>query len=276
MAFISDGRVLIRRAFTEHYALPSFNVCSLEMARACVLAADQERAPIMLQTGPDDLLQASPGVMAAMIRALAEEASVPVMLHLDHGDGLQMATQCIRAGYSSVMFDGEALATDENIRLTRRHAEVVHAAGASLEAAAGSFGSGEVASDDVQLTEPDLAARLFREGHADMVACSVGSLHGRSSRLDLSRLRSVSEAVRGPLVLHGGTGIPAEDMAAARELGVVKINIGFGLLRALLGVWRDRAAKVDMHYPVYRGAREAVFEVARGKIQMMGASGQAY
>ena len=276
MAFISDGRVLIRRAFTEHYALPSFNVCSLEMARACVLAADQERAPIMLQTGPDDLLQASPGVMAAMIRALAEEASVPVMLHLDHGDGLQMATQCIRAGYSSVMFDGEALATDENIRLTRRHAEVVHAAGASLEAAAGSFGRGEVASDDVQLTEPDLAARLFREGHADMVACSVGSQHGRSSRLDLSRLRSVSEAARGPLVLHGGTGIPAEDLAAARELGVVKINIGFGLLRALLGVWRDRAAKVDMHYPVYRGAREAVFEVARGKIQMMGASGQAY
>ena len=78
--------------------------------------------------------------MAAMIRALAEEASVPIMLHLDHGDGLKMATRCLRAGYSSVMFDGEALPEDDNIRLTQQHAEVAHAAGASLEAAAGSFG----------------------------------------------------------------------------------------------------------------------------------------
>src|SRR6516162_2244624 len=78
------------------------------MARACVMAADEERAPIMLQTGPDDLQQGSAGVMAAMIRALAEEASVPIMLHLDHGDGLKMATRCLRAGYSSVMFDGDS------------------------------------------------------------------------------------------------------------------------------------------------------------------------
>jgi ketose-bisphosphate aldolase len=218
MAFISDGRILISRAFTGHYALPSFNVCSLEMARACVLAADEKRAPIMLQTGPDDLLQASPGVMAAMIRSLAEEARVPIMLHLDHGDGLQTAARCIRAGYSSVMFDGEALAENENIRLTRQHAEVVHAAGASLEAAAGSFGAGEAASDRVRFTEPDFAARLFREGQADMVACSVGSLHGQTSRLDLTRLQSVFEAARGPIVLHGGTGIPAEDIAETREL----------------------------------------------------------
>src|ERR1700751_971111 len=160
MAFISDGRILINLAFTQRYSLPSFNVCSLEMARACVMAADEERAPIMLQTGPDDLQQGSPGVMAAMIRALAEEASVPIMLHLDHGDGLKMATRCLRAGYSSVMFDGEALPEDDNIRLTQR-------------------------------------------------------------------------------------------------------------------VWRDWPGKVDMHYPVYREAREAVFEIAREKIRIMGASGQA-
>jgi len=275
MPFISDGRILINRAFNQRYALPSFNVCSLEMARACVIAADEERAPIMLQTGPDDLQQGSPGVMAAMIRALAEEAGVPIMLHLDHGDGLEMATRCLRAGYSSVMFDGEALAEEDNIRLTQQHAEVAHAAGASLEAAAGSFGGGETSTDHVQLTEPDLAARLLQEGYADMVACSVGSLHGQSSKLDLNRLQAISAATRGPLVLHGGTGIPADDIAEARTLGVIKINIGFGLLRSLLGVWRSLAGKVDMHYPVYREAREAVFDLAREKIRIMGASGKA-
>jgi fructose-bisphosphate aldolase class II len=152
---------------------------------------------------------------------------------------------------------------------------VAHAAGASLEAAAGSFGGGETASDAVQLTEPDLAARLLQEGQADMVACSVGSLHGQSSKLDLNRLKAVSAAARGPLVLHGGTGIPADDIAEARKLGVVKINIGFGLLRSLLRVWRDSAGKAEMHYPVYREAREAVLELAREKIRVMGASGQA-
>src|ERR1700745_3601974 len=150
MPFISDGRVLIKSAFDRQYVMPSFNVCSLEMARACVMAADQERAPIMLQTGPDDLQQGSPGVMAAMVRALAEETSAPIMLHLDHGTGLTIATRCLRAGYSSVMFDGESLPEDENIRLTQRHADLAHAAGASLEAAAGSFGGGETSTDDVQ------------------------------------------------------------------------------------------------------------------------------
>jgi fructose/tagatose bisphosphate aldolase len=101
------------------------------------------------------------------------------------------------------------------------------------------------------------------------------SLHGQSSKLDLSRLQSVSAAARGPIVLRGGTGIPADDIAEARKLGVVKINIGFGLLRSLLRVWRDWPGKVDMHYPVYREAREAVFEIAREKIRIMGASGQA-
>src|SRR5687768_10650512 len=107
MPFIKDGRILIEKAFAEHYAMPSFNVCSLEMARACIEAAEKERAPIMIQTGPDDLKHASPLVMSSMVRALAEEADVPIMLHLDHGDSEERVAKCIRAGYSSVMFDGE-------------------------------------------------------------------------------------------------------------------------------------------------------------------------
>lgn len=274
MPFVADGRTLIRYAYSRRFAMPAFNVCSLEMARACVMAAELERAPVILQTYPGDLAHGSPQVMAAMIRALAEEASVPVMLHLDHGDSQARLVACLRAGYSSVMFDGAALPLAENVQLTRALAAIAHAAGASLEAAAGSFGGGEGHDDEAVLTEPEVAAELRREGHADMIACSVGSRHGEASRLDLARLAAIAEATEAPLVLHGGSGIPAEDLAAATKLGVVKVNIGAALQRALLAVWRDEAAAARQHYDVYARAREALIAVAREKLRVMGASDQ--
>lgn len=272
MPFIADGRILVERAFKEHYTMPAFNVCSLEMARACVMAAELERAPIILQTYPGDLKQAPAPVMAAMVKALAEAASVPVMLHLDHGEGLEMVTWCLRAGYSSVMYDGAEHPLEENIRRTHMIAQIAHAASASLEAAGGSFGSDD---EDAVVTDPDEAGRLKREGGADMIACSVGSRHGQESQLDLARLQAIAGVVRGPLVLHGGTGIPAEDVAEATELGVVKVNIGAGLVRALLSVWRSEAERAPSHYGVYEAAREALIEVARDKIRIMRAAGQA-
>lgn len=268
MPFVSDGRALIREAFAGGYAMPAFNVSNLEMGRACVEAADAEGAPIILQTYPGDLRQASPAVFAAMVRALAEEARVPVMLHLDHGDGLERAVACLRAGYSSVMFDGDALPPEENVAASKSIAAVAHAAGASMEAAAGGFGGGE-GDAGVHLTEPDAAALLMRDSGADMVACSVGSRHGQPSRLDLRRLQAIAAAVKGPLVLHGGSGIPADDLARATELGVVKVNIGAALFRALLGVWRDAAPTAVGHYDVLPAAREALTRVAREKIRLL-------
>lgn len=275
MPYVSDGRILIRRAYEGQYAMPAFNVCSLEMARACVTAAERERAPIILQTYPGDLDHASPAVFAGLVRRLADEASVPIMLHLDHGDSQERIVQCLRAGYSSVMFDGEAHPLEDNIRLTRELARTTSAAGASLEAAAGSFGGGEGSDDDVHLTEPEVAARILREGGADMVACSVGSRHGQSSHLDLDRLRAVAEAIQGPIVIHGGSGIPAADLAEAVRLGVVKVNIGAALFRALLAAWRSTVGPAQTHYEVYAAARDALTTVAREKIRMMHATGKA-
>jgi len=268
MPFISDGRSLIREAFSGRYALPAFNVSNLEMGRACIEAAEEERAPIILQTYPGDLEQATPRVFAGMVRALADEASVPVMLHLDHGDGLDRAVACLRAGYSSVMFDGDELPLEENIAASKTIAAVAHAAGASMETAAGGFGGGEGASG-VHLTDPAAAATLMRETEADMVACSVGSRHGQPSTLDLGRLEAIAQAVRGPLVLHGGSGIPADDLARATELGVVKVNIGAALFRALVGAWREAAPGAAVHYEVLPVAREALKRVARAKIRLL-------
>ncbi|HKI56606.1 MAG TPA: class II fructose-bisphosphate aldolase [Trueperaceae bacterium] len=268
MPFITDGRTLIRDALAGRYAMPAFNVSSLEMGRACIEAAEAEKAPVILQTYPGDLDQATPHVFAAMVRALAEEASVPVMLHLDHGDGLERATACLRAGYSSVMFDGDELPLAENVARSRTIATVAHAAGASMEVAAGGFGAGE-GDGGVHLTEPDAAVTLMRETGADMVACSVGSRHGQPSKLDLGRLEAIAEAVRGPLVLHGGSGIPADDLARATELGVVKVNIGAALFRATVSAWREAAPGAQVHYEVLPVVRDALRRVAREKIRLM-------
>lgn len=275
MPYVPDARPLLRDAFERRYALPSFNVCGLEMARACVMAAEAERAPVMLQTYPGDLEHASPAVMAAMVRALADEATVPVALHLDHGDTLARAAACIRAGYGSVMFDGEALPLDDNVALVAQLSSFAHAAGVAVEAAAGSFGGGEGHGAEVHLTDPEVAARLLRDGGADMVAVSVGSLHGRASRLDLARLRAIADATGGMLVVHGGSGVPADDLAAAVRHGVVKLNIGMASTRALLSAWRDAAPSAELHYPVYGAARAALVEVARDKLRATGASGKA-
>ena len=273
MPFVSDGRILIKRAFEGQYAMPAFNVFSLEMIVACIEAAEQEKAPIMLQTAPGDLKHITPEVAAGIVRPLAERAEVPIMLHRDHGEDLEAVSRALRAGYSSAMFDGETFPLDENIRRTKNLAAFAHAAGASLEAAGGSFGGGEEgAHSEVHLTEPEVAARLHKEGDADMVACSVGSVHGQSSTLDLERLESIYQATKKPLVLHGGTGIPADDLAEAVKLGVVKVNIGAGLQRAILRA-KD-ASDVDV-YQFYSNAKDELREVAREKIRNMKASGKA-
>ncbi len=275
MPYVRDARPILRDAFERHYAIPSFNVCSLEMARGFIEAAEAERAPVMLQTWPGDLAVVSPHVMAALTRSLAEEASVPVMLHLDHGDSLERVVACIRAGYGSVMFDGESLPPDENVATIARIAQIAGAAGVAVEAAAGSFGGGEGHDEEAHLTEPEVALRLLGEGGADMIAVSVGSLHGLPSKLDLARLRLIAEATGGMLVLHGGSGIPAEDLAVGVEHGVVKVNIGAASFRALLDAWKTHAPDAPDHWSVYQAAREAVASVARGKLQITGASGKA-
>jgi ketose-bisphosphate aldolase len=267
--FVRDGRALVAHAFDNRYTLPAFNVCTVEMVRACLEAAEEEAAPVILQTYPGDIEQIAPRQMVALVKSYAEDARVPVMLHLDHGQGLEMDLACLRAGYSSVMYDGADQPLDEVVALTRRLAEVAHLQEAAVEVAAESFNAGAV-----QFTRPGDALRLKQEGEADMIAVSVGSEHGQSGALELELLEEIFETVQVPLVLHGGSGITAADYAAARTLGVVKANIGSALYRALRRIW-EASADAANHREVVVRARAALKEVAREKIRIMGAAGQA-
>lgn len=267
MTFHPDARPLIQAAFDAGYALPAFNFCSLEMAKGCVQAAEKLGRPIILQTYPTDIEQASPKVFVELVRALADEVSVPVALHLDHGRDWAQVVACLRAGYSSVMFDGQGVDFSEVLRLTRELAAIAHASGASLEVSAESFGIPGATDNVLETTDPAHAAQLHEAG-ADMVACAVGSEHGSQSRLDLHLLREIADQVRGPLVLHGGSGIHIEDLRAALKLGVVKVNVGSALYRACLQTWRD-SSDIKSHRTVYTNVRGAVQHEAEKYIELM-------
>jgi fructose-bisphosphate aldolase, class II len=263
MPFIKDGRTLIRFAYQNGFALPAFNFCSLEMLQGCVDAAIALEAPILVQTYQADLSFASPRVMVGMVKVLAEESSVPIGLHLDHGVNQDIVLECLKAGYSSVMLDGGTLDFAALVKITRELAMVAHDYGSSLEVSAERFNLGESAP-----TNPLEALQLLEAG-ADMVACSVGSEHGQTSRLDLMLLEKIAQTLNAPLVLHGGSGIDQSDLIAAKNLGVTKVNIGSASYRALARVWRENSS--GSHRAVYTEARAAICETAKHFIALLGA-----
>lgn len=251
--------------------MPAFNVCNLEMAQGVLQAAEAERAPVILQTYPGDIAHGGPG-LAPMLRALGERAGVPVVLHLDHGQGLEMVVDRLRSGYSSVMFDGAALHLEENISRTGRIAEIAHAFGASLEGEVGLFGGDH---GSVVFTDPGDAERFATESGADTLAVSVGSEHHQKSRLDLARLEAIAARTHRPLVLHGGSGIHPEDVREAVALGVVKINIGHAISLAMAaGAKEALEAKLD-HYEMLQVMRDKVRTVAREKLRLTKATERA-
>lgn len=271
MTRVTDGRALYSRAYRERFAMPAFNVCSLEMAQGVVEAAEAERAPVILQTYPGDI--AHGGVaLAPMLNALADGAGVPIMLHLDHGDGLEMAVNCLKLGYSSVMYDGAELGIEENIAQTGSVVRVAHEYGASVEGEVGLFGGDH---GSVVYTVPEEAARFASESGVDTLAVSVGSEHAQESRLKVDLLRDVAEITGHPLVLHGGSGIHPDDVREAVSLGVVKLNIGNALSLAVRRGARGALEAGLDHYGMLDAIRDAVRGVAREKIGLMGAAGHA-
>lgn len=268
---IPDARVLYAQAFRERFAVPAFNVCNLEMAQGAVEAAEADEAPVILQTYPGDLAHGGAS-LSALLRTMAEASSAPVVLHLDHGEGLEMIAGRLRVGYSSVMFDGSHLGLEENIRQTRLMADVAHAFSASLEAEIGLFGGDH---GSVVFTDPVEAERFVSESGADTLAVSVGSEHHKESRLDLERLEDISTRTGHPMVLHGGSGIHPDDVKAAARIGVVKINIGHAISVAMNeGAKEALEAGLD-HYAMLKVMREKVRDRAVEKIRLMGASGAA-
>jgi len=279
------GKKILDRALTEHYAVGAFNVHNMETIQAVVKVAVEERAPLIIQTSASTIKYAGAKYLAANVKAAAEDAEIPIALHLDHATTYQQVVECIRAGYTSVMIDASKLPYDQNVALTRKVVELAHYAGVSVEAELGKVGGTEddisVSEKEAAFTVPEEAVKFINDTGIDYLAIAIGTAHGvykGEPKLDLERLRKIRAMVNVPLVLHGASGVPDNSLRDAIAYGINKINLATDLKIPMARTIRDIfIANPDEDDPrKYLGAaREAVEAVVRDKIRLIGCNGKA-
>lgn len=219
-------------------AVAAMTSYTLESTRAIVSAAEQAGQPVLLQAGSSSFGVVGRDALAASCLAVAREASVPVGVHLDHATDREEISACLALGYTSVMVDGSHLPFEQNVALTRSVVEEAHACGIWVEGELGALAGDEDSSSGAaagEMTDPALAAEFVDRTGVDALAVAVGNVHGFTDapvRLDLDLLHRIAAVVRAPLVLHGASGLPDRDVAAAVALGVAKVNINAELRRA--------------------------------------------
>lgn len=270
---------VLQPALRDGYAVPGLVCLGWEDTRAYVAAADEERAPVILQAGPGCRAHTPLAILGRMFRHLAGEASVPVVAHLDHGFTLDECRAALDAGFTSVMIDGSGLPLQQNIDLTAAAAEMAHAAGASCEGEIGYVGyAGGAASRG---TDPAEAARFAEATGIDAMAISVGNLHLQATPgggLDLPRLREIEAVTTAPLVIHGGSGTsPAERALLAANSRVVKINVGTELRMAFGRALRERLAEEPAEFDriaILKATEGPVTQAARAVFRGLGSSGR--
>ncbi len=273
---------VLQYAQEARFAVGAFNADNMEILQAIVEAAAEERAPVILQVSEPTIRYAGLTLPAAMVRTVAEEVDIPVVLHLDHGVSFAQNVHALRAGFTSLMFDGSRLPYAENIAITTQVVQMAHIAGISVEAELGKVLQTGVTAEEVAdaMTEPDEAEDFVRRTSCDSLAVAVGSIHAMTDRqadLDIDRVHAISVRTGIPLVLHGSSGVKHESVLAAIAYGVCKVNVSTYLKQAFVAALRSAMqadpTEVDFRR-LFTPAREAVKERVREKLRLLGASGR--
>ena len=273
-----DFKSILDRAQQGGFAIPAFNVYNMETVMGAIAAAEEAHAPVILQAYSRLFHNEEGYFLAPIVLAAAQQASVPVCFHIDHGAGEFEVTRALRYGVSGAMIDASALPYEENVALTRRVVETAAAVGVQVEGELGHIGSVNDNAMD-EFTNPAQAADFAQKTGVAALAVLVGNAHGRYKKppkLDIARIAEICEATGHlPLVLHGGTGIPDDQIVAAVKAGIRKINFGtdvcYSFLDAVFATSRDKVA-IDLFM---KDAIAAVKAFALTKIRLLGAENQA-
>ena len=212
------------------FAVGAFNVSNLEMAWGAIQAAEELNTPLILQIAEGRLRYSPLDLLGPVMLSAAKKSSVPAAVHLDHGSTLETIKLALSLGFTSVMFDGSKYPLEENINRTREVVELAHSKGAAVEAEIGRVGGaeGDYKSVDVLVTSVDEAKKFAEATGVDALAVAIGTAHGNYTvkpQLRIDRLKEIFDAVKTPLVLHGGTGLTADDFRNCIANGIKKINI---------------------------------------------------
>ena len=273
---------MLRKAQEQGFAVGAFNVENMEMAQAIISAAEELRAPVILQTTPSTVRYAGTGMYAAMVAALAQEASVPVAMHLDHGDSFALCAQALRSGYTSVMIDGSKLPLEENIALTYKVSEMCAAVGVPVEGEIGRVGGKE---DDLEsdggYTIPEEAVRFEKESGLFSMAVGVGTAHGfykEKPQLNKELITTLRGMLQAPMVVHGASGLSDEDVKDCIRRGICKVNFATELRAAYTeGVKAVLAENPKTFDPKAYGkeARQRVKSLVMERMLVCGCDGKA-
>ena len=222
---LTNSKQMIINAQKGKYAIGSFNTSDMEITKAIISAAEALKSPVIIATSEKAIEYAGLETIAAMISKEAQKATVPVALHLDHGKTITMVEKCLQAGYTSVMLDGSGFNLVDNEILTRQAVEMAHAQDVPCEGELGFLG--KAGKNPGELTNPDDVLEFVKTTGVDFLAVSIGSKHGidENEALDIDLLKKINSLTGVPLVLHGASGVPEQDIKKAIENGICKINI---------------------------------------------------
>ena len=268
---------ILSMAEKESYAIPAFNIYNMETVMGVIRAAEECHAPVILQVYSRLFKEGEAQYLAPIVLEAAKSASVPVCFHIDHGAGILEVSRAIRYGCSSVMIDASALPYEENVAMTKQIVELASYSGLKVEGELGHVGS---VNDDAmdEFTVPENAKDFVQKTGVAALAVLVGTAHGRYKKppkLDIKRIADIKEAVGIPLVLHGGSGVPDDQIVSAIQAGIRKVNFGTDLCYSFLDeVFRTprNLVAIDqfMKQPI-----ENVKTFAISKIRLLGAENKA-
>lgn len=255
MSLVPMSEILIP-ARRDGYAVGAFEVWNLESVQVVIAAAEELSQPVILQVGPYEADYAGLQDISQVAVFHARRARVPVALHLDHGDTFERVMRCINHGFTSVMLDVSHLPYTENVAATREVVRAAHACGVTVEGEMDRIGGEEAganASDDACLTNPDQAVKFVNETGIDAFAVAIGTVHGfykGKPNIRLGLMEKIAGKVPIPLVLHGGSGTPEEDIRGAISLGIAKVNICTEFVAAFIDTFVQERAEQDFKYNV--------------------------
>jgi fructose-bisphosphate aldolase class II len=284
-SMLMNMRDLLAVAHANHFAVPAFNMSNNMLLRGVIEASEEANSPVIFAIHPDELAFVRP----AFIKAAIEEANktgLPVCIHLDHGSTINQIMLAIQCGFTSVMIDASTLPLGQNIAISKQVVELAHSVNVSVEGELGTIGTtspqAEAGSEDIIYVNPDDVETYVRATGVDTLAVAIGTAHGlypkdRKPELRLDLLQEITTRVDIPLVLHGGSGNPDEEIAIAVKRGINKINISSDIKNAFYQKCRELLADPGLYEPllIYPACIDAMKKVAHHKIDLFNATGKA-
>ena len=282
---LTTGKVILDMAHEHSFAVPAFNISDYAMFLGIIDISEEKNAPVILGIHPDEVQHVGVEMIAAVAQR-AHRSSVPIAIHWDHGASYEQILTAIRSGFTSVMIDGSMLPFEENIAISRKVVHAAHAVGLSVEGELGTIGQmdsqAEGGSDTIIYTNPDDALTFVESTAVDSLAVAIGTYHGiypttMKPELKLDLLKLIKDKVDIPLVLHGGSNNPDDEIAEAVKLGINKINISSDIKVAYHTKMREVLADQSLREPliIQPPCIEAMKVVAGQKIDLFDTAGKA-